>query len=192
MIESLCVKCGEESEHEVDGAGEAIVECKSCGTGYDAIAYDVRSFSARRNTETGINAYRIGVGRPNGQTSNVTFDSPDEIVVQTGSQISISYYAGLPKYLLDRSVRRFWDVQKGTGCGAVLLLGCGGRASCSGCGPAAHGRLAVPLDLVRGRCLTEQVVGTRPSAGGAVVRIEESAAIKRETAAADAPGQFVA
>ena len=122
MIESLCVKCGEENEHEVDGAGEAIVECKSCGTGYDAIAYDVRSFSARRNTETGISAYRIGVGRPNGQTSNVTFDSPDEIVVQTGSQISISYYAGLPKYLLDRSVRRFWDVQKGTGCGAVLLL----------------------------------------------------------------------
>ena len=122
MVESLCVKCGEENEHEVDEAGEAIVECKSCGTGYDAIAYEVRSFSARRNTETGINTYNIGVGRPNGQTSAVMFECPDEIVVQTGSQISVSYYAGLPKYLLDRSVRRFWDLQKGAGCGAVLLL----------------------------------------------------------------------
>ena len=145
MIESLCVKCGEENEHEVDGAGEAIVECKSCGTGYDAIAYDVRSFSARRNTETGISAYRIGVGRPNGQTSNVTFDSPDEIVVQTGSQISISYYAGLPKYLLDRSVRRFWDVQKGTGCGAVLLLAVVAAIAGPGCGAAAGRRLASRL-----------------------------------------------
>ena len=52
----------------------------------------------------------------------MTFEAPDEIVVQTGSQISVSYYAGLPKYLLDRSVRRFWNLQKGAGCGAILLL----------------------------------------------------------------------
>ena len=122
MIESLCVKCGEETEHEVDEAGEAIVECKSCGTGYDAVAYDVRSFSSRRNTDTGVNAYSIGVSRPNGMTSTVRFESVDEIVVQTGSQISVSYYAGLPYYLLDRSVRRFWKLQKGTGCGSLLLL----------------------------------------------------------------------
>ena len=134
MIESLCVKCGEENEHDVDEAGEAIVECKSCGTGYDAIAYDVRSFSARRNTETGINAYSIGVGRPNGAISTVTFEAPDEIVVQTGSQISVSYYAGLPKYLLDRSVRRFWDLQKGAGCGAVLLLGAAATLSAAAFG----------------------------------------------------------
>lgn len=122
MIESLCVKCGEETEHEVDEAGEAIVECGSCGAGYDAIAYEVRSFSARRNTDTGINAYSIGVSRPNGRASTVKFESADEIVVQTGSQISISYYAGLPHYLLDRSVRRFWALQKGAGCGSILLL----------------------------------------------------------------------
>ena len=122
MIESLCVKCGEENEHETDETGEAIVECQACGAGYDAIAYEVRSFSARRNTETGINAYSIGVSRPGGRATTVAFESPDEIVVQTGSQISVSYYAGLPYYLLDRSVRRFWKLQKGTGCGAVLLL----------------------------------------------------------------------
>ena len=122
MIESLCVKCGGENEHEVDEAGEAIVECKSCGTGYDVAAYEVRSFSFRRNTDTGINAYSIGVARPNGRTSTVSFESADEIVVQTGSQISLSYYAGLPYYLLDRSVRRFWKLQKGTGCGAIVLL----------------------------------------------------------------------
>ena len=122
MIESLCVKCGEENEHEVDEAGEAIVECKSCGTGYDAVSYDVRSFYSRRNAETGINAYSIGVSRPNGRAATVKFESAEEIVVQTGSRISVSYYAGLPYYLLDRSVRRFWKLQKGTGCGAVLLL----------------------------------------------------------------------
>ena len=122
MIESLCVKCDGENEHEIDEAGEAIVECGSCETSYDAIAYEVRSFSSRRNTDTGINAYSIGVSRPNGRTSTVSFDSADEIVVQTGSQISLSYYAGLPYYLLDRSVRRFWKLQKGTGCGALLLL----------------------------------------------------------------------
>lgn len=122
MIESLCVKCGEENEHRVDEAGEAVVECESCGTGYDAVAYDVRSFSSRRNTDTGINAYDIGVSRPNGRASTVKFESADEIVVQTGSQISVSYYAGLPYYLLDRSVRRFWKLQKGTGCGAIVLL----------------------------------------------------------------------
>ena len=122
MTESLCVKCGGENEHEVDDAGEAIVECGSCETSYDAIAYEVRSFSSRRNTDTVINAYSIGVARPNGRTSTVSFDSSDEIVVQAGSQISLSYYAGLPYYLLDRSVRRFWKLQKGTGCGAIVLL----------------------------------------------------------------------
>ncbi len=122
MIESLCVKCGEENEHDIDDAGEAIVECTSCGTGYDAIAYDVRSFAARRNTETGVNRYRIGAGRPNGQTSTVEFDSDEEIVVQTGAQITVSYYAGLPKVLFDRSAGKFWELQKGAGCGSVLLL----------------------------------------------------------------------
>ena len=38
---------------------------------------------------------------------------------------------------------------------------------------------------------TEEVVCTGPGTGGSVTRIEETAAIKRETAAADAPGQFV-
>ena len=45
---------------------------------------------------------------------------------------------------------------------------------------------------VRFRCATKEVVGTGPGTGGSVARIEETAAFKRETAAADAPGQFVA
>ena len=119
---SLCVKCRHENEHEVDDAGEAGVECQSCGTGYDAIQYEVRSFEARRDPKSGFSAYKIGVSRPNGQTSIMEFDTKEEIVVQTGASISVSYYAGLPKYLLDRSARKFWELQKGTGCGAVLLM----------------------------------------------------------------------
>ena len=122
MVTSLCVKCGHENEHEVDDAGEAGVECQSCGTGYDAILYDVRSFGARRDPKSGYTAYTIGVGRPNGDISTIEFDTKEEIVVQTGASISVSYYAGLPKYLLDRSVRKFWELQKGTGCGALMLL----------------------------------------------------------------------
>ena len=44
---------------------------------------------------------------------------------------------------------------------------------------------------IRFRCLTEEVVRAGPGAGGAVFRIEESAALERQATAADAPGQLV-
>ena len=119
---SLCVKCANENEHEVDDGGEAIVDCESCGTGYDVRTYEVRSFGARPDPKSGVTAYTIGVNSPDGENSAVKFDSKEDVVVDTGDSISVSYYAGLPKYLLDRSTRRFWDLQKGMGCGAVLLV----------------------------------------------------------------------
>jgi hypothetical protein len=119
---SVCVKCQHQNEHAVDQNGEATVTCESCSTVYQVRTYEVRAKEGRRDRRSGVKSYRIRVKEPDRDETLLEFDSRQDIEARSGDWIIGSYFQGKLKYLLNRNIRQYWDIQKGMGCAAIALI----------------------------------------------------------------------
>ena len=118
---SVCTKCQQQNTHEVDKDGYASVVCSSCETAYSVQAYQVRAMGGRRDRRTGVKNYRIRVREPDRDETLLVFNSKQEVEARSGDWLVGSYSNGKLRYLNNHTIRTYWDVQQGMGCGILLV-----------------------------------------------------------------------
>lgn len=121
-VVSVCVKCQHQNEHTVDQDGKATVTCKACSTVYDVRTYEVRAKGGQRDRRSGIKHYSIRVKEPDRDETLLEFNSKQDIEARSGDWITGSYSQGKLIYLLNRNIKRYWDVQRGVGCAVISLI----------------------------------------------------------------------
>jgi hypothetical protein len=119
---SVCINCEFQNSHDVDHNGDATVTCQSCSTVYDVKTYQVRAKGGRRDKSSGVKHYDIRVKEPDHDETILEFDSIHEIEMRSGDWVTGSYSKGKLKYLLNQTIKRYWDIQQGMGCLTMGLM----------------------------------------------------------------------
>jgi hypothetical protein len=82
----------------------------------------VRAKGGRRDRSSGVKHYNVRVKEPDRDETLLKFDSKKEIEMRGGDWVTGSYSKGKLKYLLNHTIRQYWDVQQGMGCLTICLM----------------------------------------------------------------------